>query len=65
VTRASFKKYIQKASERAAKNPALHEVSSSCVCLPCMIARYKTLSTSLEARLFEAVERKIAARGAS
>jgi hypothetical protein len=59
VTRASFKKYVAKAAERVAKDPSSHDVSTSCMCLPCMLARYKVLTNSLEERLYEAVEKRV------
>lgn len=62
MTRASFKKYVKKAAERAEKN-ASHEISPTCTCMPCVIARYQVLSISLESRLFKAVQEKIARRG--
>ncbi|HYX21765.1 MAG TPA: hypothetical protein VFA98_13045 [Thermoanaerobaculia bacterium] len=60
MTRASFRKLVKKATERAGKAAPTHEVSSSCLCLQCVMARYHALSISLETMLFEAVQRKIA-----
>lgn len=60
MTRASFRKLVKKATERAGKTASSHEVSSSCLCLPCVMARYHALSISLESMLFEAVQKKIA-----
>lgn len=67
MTRASFKKYVKKASERAsrlAERGISHEVSSACLCLQCVMARYNALSVSLEGMLFEAVQKKIAKKTA-
>jgi hypothetical protein len=60
MTRASFRKLVKKATERAGKTASTHEISSSCLCLQCVIARYHALSISLEGMLFEAVQKKVA-----
>jgi hypothetical protein len=65
MTRASFRKLVKKATERAGKTAPSHEISSSCLCLQCVMARYHALSISLESRLFETVQRKVDARKAS
>jgi hypothetical protein len=63
VTRASFRKYVKKSAERAsrlAEREGTHEVSSACLCLQCVMARYHALSASLEGMLFEVVQKKVA-----
>jgi len=62
MSRISFKKAIAKAAERAAKKDPNHEVSSGCLCLQCATARAQIFSSSLEEKLFEAVQRKVAAK---
>jgi hypothetical protein len=70
VARATFKKYVKKAAERAEKRmladpSSMHAASESCMCLPCLLARYKVLTSSLEDALFEVVSKKVAARRAA
>jgi hypothetical protein len=69
MARATLKKYLRKVSERAekrmAKDPSVHEISTSCMCFTCALARSKVLASSLELKLFEAVEKRVEARRAS